>query len=145
MPRNLLPLTWVRAFEASARHEGFLRVSEEPEVSVVAVSQMVKTLETHLGTPFFKRLARSVRLMENGRAYLGELTPALDRISRVSERVRVEPPTLTLRVAVLPALAEKWLTPRLSNFHDVHPHLTVKLSAVKDLSKPTDGVFGLAY
>ena len=55
-----------RAFEAAARHNGFVGASEELNVTRGAISRHVKLLEDHLGTPLFRRHAKGVDLTDAG-------------------------------------------------------------------------------
>jgi len=144
MARNLPPLNWVRAFEAAARHESFLKAGGELGVSAGAVSQQVKSLERRLGVALFVRLARGVRLTEAGATYRDDLSPALARIAEASQRIGAAPNTARLRIAALPALAEKWLTPRLSQFQEAHPETAVELSVAKDVRQLAETSFDLA-
>lgn len=144
MGRTLPPLNWVRAFDAAARHEGFQRAGTELGVSPGAVSQMVKSLEAHLGLALFERLARGVRLTEAGRQYGAAVGPALDRIAQATDRIAVRPSADVIRIAALPALAALWLTPRLSGFQENHPGLSVEVSIAPDIRQLSETAFDLA-
>lgn len=133
MGRVLPPLNWVRAFEAAARHEGFLKAGEELGVSAGAVSQQVKQLEGRLGVRLFERHPRGVRLTEAGATYRDALGPALDRIAAATDSVAAAAGRPRLRIAALPALAEKWLTPRLPGFQERHPNVSVEVSVAESL------------
>ena len=66
---RLPPLNALRAFETSARLGSFTRAADELHVTQAAVSQQVKQLEQHLGSPLFIREAKGLRLTEVGRSY----------------------------------------------------------------------------
>jgi LysR family glycine cleavage system transcriptional activator len=129
MPRTLPPLNAVRAFEAAARHASFARAARELHVTAGAVSQQVRALEQYLGRRLFRRLNRGVELTEIGAAYLREVVDLLDRLAAVTEEVRATRGLSRLRITALPALAEKWLVPRLSRFQAMHPDIRVEVSA----------------
>ena len=57
---RLPPLNALKAFEAAARHEGFIGASEELHVTRGAISRHVKQLEEHLGVALFIRQAKGV-------------------------------------------------------------------------------------
>ena len=59
---RLPPLTALRAFEAAARHQGFIAAADELFVTRGAISRQVKILEDHIGVPLFHRNARGVEL-----------------------------------------------------------------------------------
>jgi len=144
MSRDLPPLNWLRAFEAAARHESFLKAGEELGVSAGAVSQKVKSLEQRLGVRLFERLPRGVRLTDTGAAYQSDLTPALERMAAATDRIAAVGTAAHIRMAALPALAEKWLTPRLAQFQDANPDVSVELSVAKDIRQLADMPFDLA-
>ena len=60
MPDSIPPLLGLRAFEASARHLSFAAAAVELHLSPSAISQRVRVLEKHLGTPMFERRPRSL-------------------------------------------------------------------------------------
>jgi LysR family transcriptional regulator, regulator of gene expression of beta-lactamase len=53
-----LPLSALRAFEASARHLSFTKAGMELRVGQAAISHQVKALEARLGVELFRRLPR---------------------------------------------------------------------------------------
>jgi len=144
MARSLPPLNWIRAFEAAARHQSFLRAAEELGVSSGAISQKIKSLELRLGVALFKRHPRGVELTEAGREYRDDLSPALDAVTEASDRIAAAGGGARLRVAALPAIAEKWLTPRLPRFHKIRPEFAVEVSVTPDISQLADQPFDLA-
>jgi LysR family glycine cleavage system transcriptional activator len=129
MPRTLPPLNAVRAFEAAARHASFARAASELNVTAGAISQQVRALEQYLGRRLFRRLNRGVELTEIGAAYRREVVDLLDRLAAVTEEVRATRGLSRLRITALPALAEKWLVPRLPRFQAMHPDIRVEVSA----------------
>ncbi|MBG6177793.1 hypothetical protein IWQ55_005705 [Labrenzia sp. EL_208] len=52
---NLPPLTWLRAFEASARHLCFTRAAARLHLTQFVVSRHVRSLEAKLGRDLFLR------------------------------------------------------------------------------------------
>ena len=58
----LPPLSALRAFEAAARHLNFSRAADELAVTPGAVSQQIRTLETHLGLSLVDRSGRRLEL-----------------------------------------------------------------------------------
>ena len=81
MPHNMPPLTWLRAFEASARHLSFTNAAAELNLTQAAISKQVKLLEHHLREPLFERLPRSLTLTKAGAAYLPKVHDAFERLS----------------------------------------------------------------
>ena len=119
--RSLPPLSWLRAFEATARHLSFLNASEELGVTPSALSHQVRQLEQRLGIRLFERLNRAIRLTEAGARIFPALRDGFDRLAEAMERVRPPSPDDLLVVTSGPAFAAKWLAPRLYRFVDDNP------------------------
>lgn len=131
--KRLPPLNTLRAFEAAARHESFLKAAGELHLTPSAVSHQIRTLEEHLGVSLFHRRPRAVSLAEGGRAFWASVRDALDDISRAAERVAADPGGRVLTVSAAPVFAMGWLIPRLADFHSQHPDLEVRLDTSLDL------------
>lgn len=123
---KLPPLNALRAFEAAARHNGYVAASEELNVTRGAISRHVKLLEAHLGTPLFHRHARGVELTEAGRRFLPVLSEAFETITREAARLRTD--TRTLRILCPPATSIRWLLPNLESFRTRHPDIDLRLT-----------------
>ncbi len=123
---RLPPLNALRAFEAAARHEGFIGAAEELHVTRGAISRHVRQLEDHLGTALFTRQAKGVRLTVAGRRLLPVLTEAFGMIAREVERV--VPDRGELRVICPPATSIRWLIPKLEDFQARHPDIRLRLT-----------------
>jgi LysR family glycine cleavage system transcriptional activator len=133
MTRRLPPLNSLRAFEAAARHLSFTRAAEELHVTPAAISHQIKALEDHLGVKLFRRLSRAVLLTEAGQACVAGLSDAFDRMAVALERLRAQECSGSLTVSTSPALAAKWLVPRLERFQQLHPEIDVRVSAAMRL------------
>lgn len=138
---QLPPLNALRAFEATARHLSVKNAADELSVTPGAVSQLVKTLELHLGVELFRRVNRGIFLTDAGQAYLPPVRNAFRQISDATRRVAVPPETGILTVSATPFFASAWLVPRLKSFQDAHPDIDLQVltsSALADFSR--DGV-----
>ena len=122
---KLPPLNALRAFEAAARHGGYIDAADELFVTRGAVSRHVKLLEDQLGVQLFVRNHRGVELTEAGRKFLPVLTEAFHRISQGVEEITAQK---QLRIICPPALSIRWLFPRLGAFRARHPEIDVKLT-----------------
>ncbi|HEX5080290.1 MAG TPA: transcriptional regulator GcvA [Geminicoccaceae bacterium] len=133
MARRLPPLNSLRAFEAAARHLSFSRAAEELHVTPAAVSHQIRALEEHLGVKLFRRLNRAVLLTDAGQACVAGLSDAFDRMAAALARLRAQEGSGPLTVSTSPALASKWLVPRLERFQQLYPELDVRISAAMRL------------
>lgn len=121
MYRDLPPLTWLRAFEVSARLLSFTAAAHELHLTQAAVSKHVKSLEHRLQHQLFIRHPRSLELTKWGEAYLPKVQDALERLAAGTREVfgRPQDDVLTIRCAV--SFAVNWLAPRLPRFLARHP------------------------
>ena len=118
---DLPPLESLRAFEAAARHEGFVQAGQELGVTAATISHRVQALERHIGADLFSRHARGVRLNTRGQEYAQEIRRILKELGTATERHRVRNEATRLRLVAVEVVAEKWLMPRLADFKAAHP------------------------
>jgi LysR family transcriptional regulator, glycine cleavage system transcriptional activator len=123
------PLLWVRAFEAAARHESFVIAAKELAVTPGAVSRAVRQLEAFMGVALFVRGVSGVELTSAARTYASAITPAIRQIALASAEMHTSVRQKVLRVCAMPALAQRWLVPRLGEFKDLHPDIAVLIAA----------------
>lgn len=124
--KRMPPLNALKAFEAAARHGGFIGASEELNVTRGAISRHVKLLEEHLGVQLFVRMAQGVRLTTAGRQLQPVLSEAFALIHRETERLSSD--ASELRIICPPGTSIRWLLPRLEDFRRRHPELQVRLT-----------------
>lgn len=117
---KLPPLNALRAFEAVARHLSVKRAAEELCVTPGAVSQLLKTLELHLGVTLFQRVNRGIFLTDAGQGYLPPVRNAFRQIGEATARLTSSCDVGMLTVSVTPFFAAAWLVPRLKTFQDSH-------------------------
>src|SRR5256714_4471412 len=129
MPRRLPALNALKAFEAAARHGSFTRAAEELFVTQGAVSHQVKALEAELGLKLFNRERQRLVITEAGRAYLGVVRDAFDRIADGTERLLQRQSAGALAVSVSPNFAAKWLVHRLGRFAQGYPPIDLPVTA----------------
>lgn len=127
MPDSIPPLLGLHAFEASARHLSFAAAAVELHLSPSAISQRVRVLEKHLGTPLFERRPRSVRLTEAGQAYLPAVRDLFEDLAAATSGLFGDTDRTTLTVRVQASYASTWLAPRLPAFCAAFPHVDVHM------------------
>ena len=120
---RLPPLNSVRAFEAAGRHESISRAAEELHVTPGAISRHIKLLEDTLGVQLFHRHAQGLTLSKSGLRLLPQFTDALQGITRAVNSLQAD--ETEVRVISEPTIGIRWLFPRLPNFQQAHPDLTV--------------------
>jgi LysR family transcriptional regulator, glycine cleavage system transcriptional activator len=128
MAYSLPPLQSLRVFEAAARHLSFKRAAEELHVTPAAVSHQIKALEDTLGVALFRRLTRALELTETGRAMLPKIQEGFECLALAVETTRRDSPRHSLRMALPPSFATRWLMPRLPAFAAAHPEIDLAIS-----------------
>ena len=123
------PLNTLRAFEAAARLQSFVRAAEELHVTHGAVSRQVKQLEATLGVDLFERRNRAVFRTPQGTALLEACSEAMGVLGEAVRRIRAPRSASPLVVSCEPTLAMRWLIPRLPAFRALHPGQEVHLLA----------------
>lgn len=125
--RKLPHLTWLRAFEASARHLSFTNAAMELNLTQAAISKQVKLLEQYLREPLFERKPRSLVLTKVGAAYLPKVRDGFDRLAAGTQEVFGHRRSEVLTVRAPVGYSVNWIAPRLKNFFDKHPDISLRL------------------
>ncbi|MEP2030683.1 MAG: LysR family transcriptional regulator [Paracoccaceae bacterium] len=128
MTSRLPSLNWLRVFEAAARCESFARAAVQLNLSAAAISQQVKALEGHLGTPLFTRHAHAVKLTEAGRAYLPSVQQSLLTLENATEGLFGPSRSHQLFVQSVLLFAHGVLAPALPDFKIDYPDINLTLS-----------------
>lgn len=108
------PLNALRALEAAGRHGSFLRAAEELSVTPGAVAQHIKKLEEWAGADLFERHRHGVSLTTLGQQLMPDLERGFQALGLASQALRHGAKRPEIRIAALPAIAQLWLSPRLS-------------------------------
>ncbi|WP_319799781.1 LysR family transcriptional regulator [Roseobacter weihaiensis] len=82
MKKPLPPVTWFRAFDATARHLSFTLAAQELGFTQSAISQNVRALEQKLGTPLFVRGHRALSLTQAGRLLVPDVAAAIAQLEQ---------------------------------------------------------------
>lgn len=118
------------AFDAAARHASITRAADELALTESAVSRQISQLEDQLGVQLFHRIKKRLSLTRAGAAYARNVGEALERLEKDTFDVMAnEGDGGTLEIAVLPTVGSLWLIPRMTDFSEQHPKLTVSMSA----------------
>lgn len=119
----------LRIFHAVAEAGSFTHAGETLNLSQSAVSRQISSLEDSLKTPLFHRHARGLILTEAGemlfntvRDMFGKLAAIETRITDIRER-----PSGLLRITATVAFGSIWLVPRLREFMELYPEISLQL------------------
>ncbi len=138
MRKRLPSLNALKAFESVARQLSFTAAARELHVTPGAVSQQVRLLEEHVGSPLFERSRRTVSLTPAGMAILPEVQAGFECFYRAIEGNVRRHGVASLAISVAPSLASKWLLPRLGDFSARFPEIELRISATVGLADFTD-------
>ncbi len=123
--------TGVGVLAAVVEAGSFARAAEVMGLTPSGVSRAIARLEAHVGVRLFDRSPRSIALTEEGRRFHEQLLPLLASIEEVATDIAGSAATVRgrLRVSIDPWFARMVLAPRLPDFLDQHPGLSLELTA----------------
>jgi LysR family transcriptional regulator, glycine cleavage system transcriptional activator len=128
-PRRFLPsISLLSAFEAVLRSGSTAAAARDLDLTQSTVSRLVQNLEQQLGHPLFERHRQKLIPTEAALAYGRDVTRALDLVQRASMEFAANPGGGSLSLSILPAFGTRWLAPRLGDFLEGHPGITVNLA-----------------
>ncbi|QEN45234.1 LysR family transcriptional regulator [Pseudomonas protegens] len=128
MRRKIPSTTALISFEAAARHESFTKAAQELSLTQGAVCRQIASLEEFLGVELFRRSRRGVKLTEAGLSYSRRVATQLDAVERDTLSVMGQQGANVIELAVVPTFGTQWLLPRLKDFQQQHPEVTVNLT-----------------
>ncbi|MCV6585889.1 MAG: LysR substrate-binding domain-containing protein [Marinibacterium sp.] len=120
-------LTYLRSFEAAARHLSFTAAAEELNCTQSAVSNHVRSLEDFLGRPLFRRHTRSLSLTDVGSAYLPSVRHALQKIESATASLISQTHGRDVALSCPTSLAESWLPGVIADFVAEHPDVGITI------------------
>lgn len=142
-----LPLNALRVFEAVAQRLSFTEAAIALDVTPAAVSSQIKLLEDFLETPLFYRHSRLVKLTPQGAQLLPGVERGFDELARSVESLRRHRTSGQLNISLLGSFLQKWLLPRLGDFHQKHPEIDLRFNVSRSLVNfmTTDFHAGVRY
>lgn len=142
--RRLPPLSALRAFEAAARHGSFKQAAHELAVTPTAISHRIRTLEQHTGLSLFVRSVRQVTLTEAGATLFPVLKQGFDAFEEVLRQLTPLTQRQRVTITATNAFTAKWLMPRLSRLHTLHPDIDLQIQASDQAALLSDQSFDIA-
>jgi LysR family transcriptional regulator for bpeEF and oprC len=116
---------YVRVVESGS----FSQAARDLDVSQPTVSKQIAALEARLGTQLIARSSRTVAVTPAGQDYYEATVRILDDLDDVEEKI-VEgqsTPAGLVRVTLAPALGRMFVIPRLREFRDRFPEVTIEM------------------
>lgn len=128
MAERLPHLSALRVFEAAARRLSFRDAAEELGITASAVSHQIRKLEAYLDVRLFERLTRAIALTEAGAALFPQLDMGFRLVERAVREARSVRAPSALVVSAGPAIAAKWLVPKLYVFQEQYPDIEIRVT-----------------
>lgn len=141
--RRLPHVTWLRTFEAAARHSSFASAADELNLTPAAVSQQIKLLEETLEMKLFKRLPKGVELTDIGQAYAQPVRASFQDLQAATNGLFQPKLKTTLRVRASISFGVLVLAPRLAAFKALYPETDVILSTTVWSDRMNDATIDL--
>ncbi|MBL4905844.1 MAG: LysR family transcriptional regulator [Sneathiella sp.] len=119
----------LRIFHAVAEAGSFTHAGETLHLSQSAVSRQVSALEESVNVPLFHRHARGLLLTEQGELLYRTAHEVFAKLA-MTEAMLIdtkEKPTGEIKVTATVGLGSNWLTPRIRDFINLYPEVTVNL------------------
>ena len=119
----------LRIFHAAAEAGSFTHAGEALDMSQSAVSRQVAALEKDLSVSLFHRHARGLVLTEQGEMLYRTAHDVLQKLKSAETRLADSKtkPAGELRVTTVVGLGASWLTPRIHDFLELYPDISLEL------------------
>lgn len=128
--KKLPQVSWLRSFEAAARHGSFSAAADDLALTPAAVSQQIRLLEKYLGVQLFTRLPKGVVLTDMGQAYAQPIRKSFSEMAVATEGLFGSRSRTTIKVRASISYASLVLAPRLNEFRARHPGIDIELSTM---------------
>ena len=102
--------------------------AQELSITQGAICRQIASLEEFLSVELFRRSKRGVKLTEAGISYSRRIAIQLDAVERDTLSVMGQQGANVIELAVVPTFGTQWLLPRLKDFQQQHPDVTVNLT-----------------
>jgi len=120
------PIHLLRAFSTVVRFGGVSRAAEALHLTQSAVSKQIQELEKWVGVPLFERERKRLSLTPAGERYERAVRALLGQLEAATlELITSDDSRGALHLSSLPTFAAKWLIPRLPQFQQRYPQITL--------------------
>ena len=117
----------LQAFDVAATRLNLSKAAEDLGVTHGAVSRQIKQLEQYLGVALFGRLPGGVRLTDAGARLHLSTQQAFAALEQGIGATRRTQKRRSITISLSSSLAIKWLVPKLPEFRQRHPGISVYL------------------
>ena len=124
-----ISMSYLRAFDAVARHLNFRVAAEDLALTQSAVSRQIQALEHEVGAALFVRHTRSVELTAAGSLLQRATHLSLERVDATVRQIRQNTGRKSVSITTWASFASMWLIPRLEAFQREHPDIDIRIDA----------------
>ena len=119
----------LRIFHSVAEAGSFTHAGDTLNLSQSAVSRQISTLEESLGVSLFHRHARGLLLTEQGELLEKAAKEIFGKLSMIEGQLldSKQLPEGPLRITTTEFIGSSWLSPRLKELQDRHPHIQLTM------------------
>jgi LysR family transcriptional regulator, glycine cleavage system transcriptional activator len=142
--RSLPPLSALRAFAAFAESGSVVAAGVRLGVSHAAISQQLRALEAHLGLALFDRSARAMLLTSEGQRLADAVIAGFEGMARVIGQLTAAEEERPLRITTTASFAAGWLMPRLGDFRQKHPGISLMIDPSPEVQALAPGGIDVA-
>jgi LysR family glycine cleavage system transcriptional activator len=128
-----LPLGALRVFEAVAAHLNFSEAAEALNVTPAAVSQQIKTLESYIQVPLFRRSGRRVEITDEGLELLPAIRAGLEQLESAIHHIKQYGRAGPLQISLVSSFLQIWLLPRIRSFRRKRPDVELRFHTSREL------------
>lgn len=127
--RDVMDWDKLRVFHAVAEAGSFTHAGEALNLSQSAVSRQISALEETLRVPLFHRHARGLILTEQGELLFRTAREVFAKLAMTEAQLAdsKDRPQGPIKITTTVAFGSLWLTPRMREFLDLYPDITVSL------------------
>ena len=124
-----ISMSYLRAFDAVARHLNFRIAAKDLALTQSAVSRQIQALEHEVGAALFLRHTRSVELTSAGSLLQRATHLSLERVDATVRQIRQNTGRKSVSITTWASFASMWLIPRLEAFQREHPDIDIRIDA----------------
>ncbi len=127
----MLEFSELRAFNAVAKHLNFSKAANEVGLSAPQFSKVIASLESKVKTKLLLRTTRSVRLTEEGKAFLASSVKAINSLQQTQQLFEpsMAPHEVigSIKITAPNTLGTRFLAKPLAQFHQKFPQVQVQV------------------
>ena len=133
MSERTPPFQGIYYFYIAADKGSFKLAAETLFVTAAAVSQQIRQLEDWLGAELFIRQHRKIVLTHEGEVLYLQAKKGFAHLQDGVRRINQDPNPNQLSISTVPSFAQHWLVPRIGDFRERHPDLSMLIEPTNKL------------